>query len=62
VDASPELLAQKFDFFGSEVSGRGLFLIVHAHMTEHLGQTIAYARSTGVVPPWSQQQEEEAED
>ena len=24
-----------------------------AHMNEHLGQSIAYARSNGVVPPWS---------
>src|SRR5258706_3691705 len=27
-------------------------LVSHAH--EHLGQSIAYARSNGVVPPWSQ--------
>jgi uncharacterized damage-inducible protein DinB len=26
-------------------------LVVHAH--EHLGQAIAYARSNGVVPPWT---------
>ena len=24
-----------------------------AHMNEHLGQSIAYARMNGVVPPWS---------
>ena len=30
-----------------------VFIIVsHAH--EHLGQSIAYARTNGVVPPWSQ--------
>jgi uncharacterized damage-inducible protein DinB len=23
------------------------------HMHEHLGQSIAYARSIGVTPPWS---------
>ena len=23
------------------------------HLHEHLGQLIAYARSNGVVPPWS---------
>jgi hypothetical protein len=23
------------------------------HMHEHLGQSIAYARVNGVVPPWS---------
>jgi uncharacterized damage-inducible protein DinB len=25
-----------------------------AHLHEHLGQLIAYARSVGVVPPWSE--------
>jgi hypothetical protein len=24
-----------------------------SHYSEHLGQSIAYARSNGVVPPWS---------
>jgi uncharacterized damage-inducible protein DinB len=28
-----------------------LMVVTHAH--EHLGQLIAYARSNGVVPPWS---------
>jgi hypothetical protein len=26
---------------------------VHAHLHEHVGQLIVYARSNGVVPPWS---------
>jgi len=29
-----------------------LFQLV-THMNEHLGQSIAYARMNGVVPPWS---------
>ncbi|MGZ7057516.1 MAG: hypothetical protein ACXVK3_18490 [Candidatus Angelobacter sp.] len=24
------------------------------HANEHMGQLVAYARMTGVVPPWSQ--------
>jgi drug/metabolite transporter (DMT)-like permease len=33
----------------------GLWLTLSAtHLHEHLGQQIAYARSNGVVPPWSQ--------
>jgi uncharacterized damage-inducible protein DinB len=32
----------------------GLQLRSVAHLHEHLGQLIAYARSVGVVPPWSQ--------
>ncbi|MFY9821953.1 MAG: DinB family protein [Thermoanaerobaculia bacterium] len=32
---------------------REALLIVVSHAHEHLGQSIAYARSNGVVPPWS---------
>ncbi len=52
-EATPEQLAKKANFFGSEASGRALFLMLHGHMSEHLGQLIAYARSVGVTPPWS---------
>ncbi|MGH9381777.1 MAG: DinB family protein [Thermoanaerobaculia bacterium] len=34
-------------------SKRAYLLIVLTHAHEHLGQSIAYARSIGVVPPWS---------
>jgi len=52
-NATPEQLSKMVDFFGSQTSGRGMFLRLHGHMSEHLGQLIAYARSNGVVPPWS---------
>jgi hypothetical protein len=26
---------------------------LETHLSEHLGQSIAYARMNGVVPPWS---------
>jgi uncharacterized damage-inducible protein DinB len=52
-DATPEQLAKKVNFFGSDTTGRGLFLFMYGHMSEHLGQLIAYARSVGVTPPWS---------
>jgi uncharacterized damage-inducible protein DinB len=49
------------DTFGEEVDfGFGKFnrlsglLIVLEHNGEHKGQLIAYARSNGVTPPWSQ--------
>ena len=35
-------------------SSRSILLLLATHAHEHLGQTIAYARSNGVVPPWSQ--------
>jgi uncharacterized damage-inducible protein DinB len=36
---------------------RGVLFIVLTHSHEHLGQSIAYARTNGIVPPWSQGQE-----
>ena len=41
-------------FGGREMTQRQLMLIILNHMHEHLGQSIAYARSNGVTPPWSE--------
>lgn len=55
-DTAPaEQLDGEYDFFGNKLSGRTVYLIAAAHLHEHLGQLIAYARSNGVVPPWSRQ-------
>ena len=40
-------------FFGNEMTGIQIWLLTATHLHEHLGQTIAYARSVGVTPPWS---------
>lgn len=37
----------------NQASKRYLWLLAATHVHEHLGQMIAYARSNGVVPPWS---------
>ena len=39
---------------GRELSKRRILMIVQTHMHEHLGQSIAYARSIGVTPPWTE--------
>jgi uncharacterized damage-inducible protein DinB len=39
---------------GFRDSKRNYLLLLVAHAHEHLGQSIAYARGAGVVPPWSQ--------
>ena len=39
--------------YGREVGQWAVLLQLVAHMNEHLGQSIAYARMNGVVPPWS---------
>jgi uncharacterized damage-inducible protein DinB len=38
---------------GSDTTMRGAFMMALNHLHEHLGQSIAYARMNGVVPPWS---------
>ena len=45
---------QKVKLFGKETTAEGVFLRILVHNNEHLGQSIAYARMNGVVPPWSQ--------
>jgi uncharacterized damage-inducible protein DinB len=50
-------LDETVEMFGRERSWRSVLMIVSGHGHEHLGQAIAYARSNGVVPPWSQPQE-----
>lgn len=50
--------------FNRETTLRGSFLMIDRHWGEHLGQSIAYARVNGVVPPWtaeSQQQQKPAD-
>jgi uncharacterized damage-inducible protein DinB len=43
----------KFEDIDATVDGMYLRIIVHAN--EHMGQLIAYARMSGVVPPWSKE-------
>jgi uncharacterized damage-inducible protein DinB len=39
--------------FGKTTTRRGVLMTVHGHLSEHLGQSIAYARMNNIVPPWS---------
>lgn len=41
--------------FGKFTKGQ-LLMILTGHAHEHLGQSIAYARSNHIVPPWSRKQ------
>ena len=50
---TPEQLQQMVDFFGNKMSVRAVYMADYGHMSEHLGQLIAYAREVGVKPPWS---------
>jgi len=46
-------LAAKVKIFGMDSTKRGAAMMLLGDQHEHLGQSIAYARSNGVVPPWS---------
>ena len=41
------------DMFNRHTTLRGSFIVITGHFGEHLGQSIAYARVNGVVPPWT---------
>lgn len=39
--------------FGRDSTNAGAMITFNGHLSEHLGQAIAYARVNGVVPPWN---------
>jgi len=55
ITAMPDAdLDKGLDWFGGKNTERGILLFVTRHAAEHLGQSIAYARFVGVVPPWTE--------
>ena len=44
---------KKLKFFGTDTNAEGVLLRLLVQNHEHMGQSIAYARMIGVVPPWS---------
>jgi uncharacterized damage-inducible protein DinB len=54
VNAVPEAeLGKAVKIFDHDGTYLDIVFILVSHAHEHLGQSIAYARSNGVVPPWS---------
>ena len=47
-------LEKSMDWFGGEITERGVLLFIVRHGAEHLGQSIAYARMIGITPPWTE--------
>jgi uncharacterized damage-inducible protein DinB len=39
--------------YGREVPGWAVLFQLLSHMNEHVGQSVAYARMNGIIPPWS---------
>ena len=54
IAATPDAqLGTPITVFGRPSTRRATWIFAVAHLHEHLGQLIAYARSNSVVPPWS---------
>lgn len=47
-------LGEKVTMFGQPFTLQQAWILATTHLHEHLGQAIAYARTNGVKPPWSQ--------
>ena len=54
-EVDDDALGNKVEFpFPGEYTTMTAILIAQGHCNEHLGQLIAYARSNGITPPWSE--------
>ncbi len=51
--AKPADLQRRVRVNGRDATVDGMYLRILVHDNEHMGQLIAYARMTGVKPPWS---------
>jgi uncharacterized damage-inducible protein DinB len=51
----PDDLQRKVQVYGRTATVDGMYLRIIVHANEHMGQLVAYARMTGVVPPWSKE-------
>jgi uncharacterized damage-inducible protein DinB len=51
---TPKDLERKVHVVDRDATVDGMYLRIIVHANEHMGQLVAYARMTGVVPPWSQ--------
>ena len=50
---TPKDLQRKVHIADRDATVEGMYLRIIVHDNEHMGQLVAYARMTGVVPPWS---------
>lgn len=51
---TPKDLERKVHIVDRDATVDGMYLRIIVHANEHMGQLIAYARMTGVVPPWAE--------
>ena len=51
----PDDLQRKVHIYDRDATVDGMYLRIIVHANEHMGQLVAYARMTGVVPPWTKE-------
>ena len=49
----PKDMSRKLKVEGRDATVDGMYLRIIVHDNEHMGQLIAYARMSGITPPWS---------
>lgn len=52
---TPADLQRKVKVNGVNATVDGMYLRIIVHANEHMGQLVAYARMSGVAPPWSKE-------
>ena len=50
---TPKELERRVEFFKRTTTADAVYLRLIIHCNEHMGQLVAYARMTGLTPPWS---------
>jgi len=50
---TPKDLGRKVHIADRDATVDGIYLRIIVHANEHMGQLVAYARMTGIVPPWT---------
>ena len=55
LEVKPADLQRKVKVDGRDATVDGMYLRIIVHANEHMGQLIAYARMSGVVPPWAKE-------
>jgi len=53
---TPKELERKVHIADRDATVDGMYLRIIVHANEHMGQLVAYARMTGVAPPWSKKE------
>jgi uncharacterized damage-inducible protein DinB len=51
--ATPQDQQRKVHIYDRDATVDGMYLRIIVHANEHMGQLVAYARMSGVTPPWS---------